>query len=93
MIYLLTSIAVLLIVLVQLLTIRLSNVFVFRQHVFDRAMEAIKYASFENRGTLIKELYNMFEKVSYDKMKYSFKPLRVRYWFTDEQIQKFKLFD
>lgn len=88
----LTCIAVLLMVLVQLLTIRSSNVFLFRQHVFQCAIKSIREASFENRYTL-KELEDMFEKISYDNMKYSFKPLKVRYWFTDEQIQKFNLTD
>ena len=89
--YILVSIIVFLMVLVELLTNRTFNVFLFRQHIFDCAIESIKSASFEDRDTLEKELYDMFEKVSYDKMKYSFKPLKVRNWFTDEQIEKFNL--
>lgn len=87
----LTCIAVLLMVLVQLLTIRSSNVFLFRQHVFQCAIESIKNTSSEDREVMKKEFFDMLGKVSYDNMKYSFKPLKVRNWFTDEQIQKFNL--
>lgn len=89
--YILVSIIVLLMVLVQLLTIRTSNVFLFRQHIFECAIGTIREASLGDKNILRKEIYNMLEKVSYDNMKYSFKPLKVRYWFTDEQIEKFNL--
>ena len=35
----------------------------------------------------IVELWDMLNDISYDEMLYSFKPLKIEYWFTEEELK------
>lgn len=47
---------------------------------YQRSLEAIKQGLYFKH----KDLYN---KYSYNKMLYSIKPLKLKYWFTEEEIK------
>lgn len=68
--------------------IRNDKVYKFRGYIIDliysRASDMINEgASYQD----ISYLWNMLEDISYDEMLYSFKPLKMEYWFTDDELK------
>lgn len=68
--------------------IRNYKVFKFRWYIADliyfRACDMI------NDGASYRDifgLWDMLDDISYDKMLYSFKPLKMEYWFTEEELK------
>lgn len=41
----------------------------------------------------LKEIWRSIEDVSYDRMLYSFKPLKPKYWFNKEQLDFLALYE
>lgn len=64
----------------------------FRSYIIDRLHEAKIRAI--NKGIFYLDEYDdIYDKYSYNDMLYSFKPLKLEYWFTQEEIDlmnKFK---
>lgn len=68
--------------------IRNYKVFKFRMYIanliYSRACDKI------NDGTSYEDascLWNMLQDISYDEMLFSFKPLKMECWFTDEELK------
>lgn len=71
---------------------RNDSVYKFRRYIIERVFEAKIRAI--NKGVFYLDEYDdIYDKYSYDDMLYSFKPLKLEYWFTQEEIDlmnKFK---
>lgn len=54
--------------------------------VYDFRIKFIKIANLAN----YKEVIKLYDKYSYEEMLYSFKPLKLEAWFTEEEIKILK---
>lgn len=74
--------------------IRNEKVFVFRTYILDRAhneLLRILYEDIDKYESMHKEWNKIYDRHSYNKMLFSFKPLKSEHWFTEEEIKKFNL--
>lgn len=74
--------------------IRNEKVFVFRTYILDRAYNEllrILYEGIDKYESMHKEWNKIYDRHSYNKMLFSFKPLKSEHWFTEEEIKKFNL--
>lgn len=78
------------------LDIRNNQVCVFSKHIIDCSYKEVQRVTCEDIDRA-KQLYRRLDDIcnrnSYDKMLYSIKPLKVKYWFTEEEIKTFNLSD
>lgn len=78
------------------LDIRNDRVYVFSKHIIDCSYEEVQRVTCEDIDRA-KQLYSRLDEIynrnSYDEMLYSIKPLKVKYWFTEEEIKTFNLSD
>ena len=68
--------------------IRNHKVFKFRIYITD--LICSKLCDMITDGTSYKDascLWNMLKDISYDEMLYSFKPLKMECWFTEEELK------
>lgn len=68
--------------------IRNHKVYKFRIYITDLIYS--KACDMINDGASYKDtscLWNMIKDISYDEMLYSFKPLKMEYWFTDDELK------
>ena len=69
--------------------IRNIKVYNFRKYIADLIYLKSVEMLFNNISMEeIDHLWNIIRKVSYNKMLFSFKPLKLEYWFTNEEIEK-----
>jgi hypothetical protein len=74
--------------------IRNEKVFVFRTYILDRAhneLLRILYEDIDKYESMRKEWNKIYDRHSYNKMLFSFKPLKSEHWFTEKEIKKFNL--
>lgn len=74
--------------------IRDEKVFVFRTYILDRAhneLLRILYEDIDKYESMHKEWNKIYDRHSYNKMLFSFKPLKLEHWFTKEEIKRFNL--
>ena len=74
--------------------IRNEKVFVFRMYIIDRAYDEllrISHEDIDKYESMHKEWNKIYDRHSYNKMLFSFKPLKWEHWFTKEEIKKFNL--
>ena len=65
--------------------IRNERVYLFREILSDMAYEYQVRHTYESR----KDVFQWFcNKHSYNEMLFSFKPLKLKYWFSDEEIKE-----
>lgn len=69
--------------------IRNSRVYTFRMSVLKDIDSEVTKRIDQNAITSeeISQIYGILCEVSYTKMLYSFKPLKVEYWFTEEELK------
>lgn len=78
------------------LDIRNDRVYAFLKHIIDCSHDEIQRVLYEDidRGKQLLEQFNkIYERNSYNRMLFSIKPLKVKYWFTEEEIKTFNLTD
>ena len=78
------------------LDIRNNQVYVFLKHIINCSHEEVQRVICEDidrAKQLYRRLDEIYNRNSYDKMLYSIKPLKVKYWFTEEEIKTFNLSD
>ena len=78
------------------LDIRNDRVYVFSKHIINCSHEEVQrviYEDIDRAKQLYRRLDEIYNRDSYDKMLYSIKPLKVKYWFTEEEIKTFNLSD
>lgn len=63
---------------------RNDKVYKFRYEILD--LESERHSEAIRQGLFFKRL-NLLDKYSYDDMLYSFKPLKLENWFTEEEIE------
>lgn len=76
---------ILIMLIIQLLVcvyvlIRTPKVYKFRRYLINHIYNKVDVNNFWDARRL-------FDKHTYRKMLYSFKPLKVEYWFTDEELK------
>lgn len=74
--------------------IRNEKVFVFRTYILDRAYDEllrISHEDIDKYESMHKEWDKIYDRHSYNKMLFSFKPLKSEHWFTEKEIKKFNL--
>lgn len=74
--------------------IRNEKVFVFRPYILGRAYDEllrILHEDIDKCKSMHKEWDKIYDRHSYNKMLFSFKPLKSEQWFTEEEIKKFNL--
>lgn len=74
--------------------IRNEKVFVFRAYILGRAYDellSILHEDIDKYESMHKEWDKIYDRHSYNKMLFSFKPLKSEHWFTAEEIKKFNL--
>lgn len=78
------------------LDIRNDRVYAFSNHIIACSYDEIQRVIYEDldRGKQLLEQFNkIYERNSYNRMLFSIKPLKVKYWFTEEEIKTFNLTD
>ncbi len=84
------------IVIAVYLDIRNDRVYAFSKHIIACSHDEIQRVLYEDidRGKQLLEQFNKIDdRNTYDRMLYSIKPLKVKYWFTEEEIKTFNLTD
>lgn len=97
-ILLIASLAILFMALViaVYLDIRNDRVCAFLKNIIDCSHDEIQRVLYEDidRGKqLLKQIKKIYNQNTYERMLYSIKPLKVKYWFTEEEIKTFNLTD
>lgn len=90
----LTSFIILIVAANLYIVIRNEKVFTFRNYILDRAYDEMLHISHEDSDkykSMHKEWDKIYDRHSYNKMLFSFKPLKLEHWFTKEEIKKFNL--
>ena len=75
---------------------RNDKVYTFSIHIIDCSHDEIQRVIHEDidRGKqLIEQIEKMYKRNSYERMLFSIKPLKIKYWFTEEEIRTFNLTD
>ncbi len=69
--------------------IRNNRVYAFRMSILDVIDSKARKIIVQNTiaSEEISQLFEILNAVSYTKMLYSFKPLKVEYWFTEEELK------
>lgn len=81
---------ILIIFIISLLVLRRNNkVADFRTYILDLISQTASRRIYAGR-TDWKETYNLLDKYSYKNMLYSFRPLKLKKWFTEEEIEILK---
>lgn len=78
------------------LGIRNNQVYVFSMHIINCSHEEVQrviYEDIDRAKQLYSRLDEIYNRNSYDEMLYSIRPLKVKYWFTEEEIKTFNLSD
>lgn len=65
---------------------RNDKVYEFRQGIIDMASKAARRRIDENRDDYLAP-HSLLNKHTYDQMLYSFKPLKLEAWFTEEEVK------
>ena len=65
---------------------RNEQTYLFRHRVRWHTLLALKADKFKEYNDSI------YSRYSYNDFMYSFKPLKVKYWYTEEEIEKYKLY-
>lgn len=76
------------------IVIRNEKVFVFRAYILGRAYDEllrILHKDIDKYESMYEEWDKIYDRHSYNKMVFSFKPLKSEHWFTEEEIKKFNL--
>ena len=84
------------IVIAVYLDMRDDRVYAFSKHIIDCSHDEIQRVLYEDidRGKqLLEQFKKIYDQNTYDRMLYSIKPLKVKYWFTEEEIRTFNLTD
>lgn len=78
------------------LDIRDDRVYAFSKHIIDCSHDEIQRVLYEDKDRgkqLLEQFKKIYDNNTYDRMLYSIKPLKVKYWFTEEEIKTFNLTD
>lgn len=62
----------------------------FREELINMASESASKAIYEHKFGEWKKPYDVLDKHSYESMLYSLKPLKLKYWFTEQEIKILK---
>lgn len=62
----------------------------FRRELIDIADEGCKRHLKELNNKDYLRPFSIYESVRYEKMLYSFKPLKLEYWYTEDEIKQMK---
>lgn len=62
----------------------------FQQELLNMASESARKAIYEYRFCEWEKPYSVLDKHTYESMLYSFKPLKLEAWFTEEEIKILK---
>ena len=84
------------IVIAVYLDLRDDRVFAFSKHIIDCSHDEIQRVLYEDKDRgkqLLEQFKKIYDQNTYDRMLYSIKPLKVKYWFTEEEIKTFNLTD
>ena len=76
-------------IIIYIYFIRNVKVYKFRKYI--SFLVYLKSMAMINNNIPMKEidhLWDIINNVSYNKMLYSYKPLKLEYWFTKEEIEK-----
>lgn len=76
-------------IIIYIYFIRNVKVYKFRKYI--SFLVYLKSMAMINNNISMKEidhLWDIINNVSYNKMLYSYKPLKLEYWFTKEEIEK-----
>lgn len=76
-------------IIIYIYFIRNVKVYKFRKYI--SFLVYLKSMAMINNNITMKEidhLWDIINNVSYNKMLYSYKPLKLEYWFTKEEIEK-----
>lgn len=74
--------------------VRNEKVFVFRKYILDKAYDEllrILHENIDKYESMYEEWGKIYDRHSYYKMVFSFKPLKLEHWFTEEEIKRFNL--
>lgn len=80
---------IILLYMIYICFIRNIKVYNFRKYI--AGLTYLKSLNMLNDNRSMEEidhLWDIIRKVSYNEMLYSFKPLKLEYWFTKEEIEK-----
>lgn len=80
---------IILLYIIYICFIRNIKVYSFRKYIAD--LTYLKSLNMLNNNISMEEidhLWDIIRKISYNQMLFSFKPLKLEYWFTKEEIEK-----
>lgn len=78
------------------LNIRNDRVYAFSKHIIACSHDEIQRVLYEDKDRgkqLLEQFKKIYNQNTYERMLYSIKPLKVKYWFTEEEIKTFNLTD